>query len=204
MAYKYDIFISYRRNEEALRWIRKHFIPILQLRVEFELGRKPILYIDEQLEAGTSWPVKLGEEIGQSRILIPLWSKNYLNSRWCTCEISHMVERENSVGYPRRTGGYGLIIPVVIHDGESMPPRISGIQKIEIQKCFNVRMSADSSKAEELDDRLNDAAAGIATAIDKAPAWKKDWKIQAMNKFYKEFYKGQTSKQARLPKYTSR
>jgi hypothetical protein len=56
MSYKHDIFISYRRNPETLAWIKDHFEPLLSLRVEFELQRRPTIYIDEQVESGTSWP----------------------------------------------------------------------------------------------------------------------------------------------------
>lgn len=39
MAYKNDIFISYRRNPETLEWINNHLVPLLSLRLGFELGR---------------------------------------------------------------------------------------------------------------------------------------------------------------------
>lgn len=47
MSYQHDIFISYRRNPETYVWITEHFVPLLTLRVELELGRKPLIYIDD-------------------------------------------------------------------------------------------------------------------------------------------------------------
>ena len=64
MSYQYDIFISYRRHAETRTWIKEHFIPLVELRVEFELGRKPVIYIDDQIESGTSWPAALGAALG--------------------------------------------------------------------------------------------------------------------------------------------
>jgi len=36
MGYQYDILIRSRRNAETLRWIRKHFLPLLELQVGHE------------------------------------------------------------------------------------------------------------------------------------------------------------------------
>ena len=51
MAYQHDIFISYRRNPETCVWITEHFVPLLEMRVEFELGRKPKIYVDIRSKA---------------------------------------------------------------------------------------------------------------------------------------------------------
>src|SRR6478609_2128376 len=94
MSYQHDIFISYRRNSETYVWIMEHFVPLLQLRVELELGRKPDIFVDNQIDSGTSWPASLGVALGGSRVLIALWSANYLASVWCAAELSHMLGRE--------------------------------------------------------------------------------------------------------------
>jgi hypothetical protein len=59
MSYGHDIFISYRRDPETLTWIDEHFVPLLRLRVGMELGREPTIFIDAQIESGTSWPTSL-------------------------------------------------------------------------------------------------------------------------------------------------
>lgn len=168
MPYEHDIFISYRRNTETLAWIKRHFEPLLKLRVGLELGRDTDVYLDEQLESGTTWPVQLARELAASRILIPLWTKTYFNSIWCTEEMGHMVSREEETGRRSRDNPSGLIIPTIIHDGEQFPPNLSHMQRIEIQRFFNVRMREDSPRAEELDDVINGAAQGIANAISSA------------------------------------
>src|SRR4051794_8499158 len=154
MGYKYDIFISYRRHPFTRDWLNKHFKPLLEFWLEFELGRKPNIYIDTQLDKdiGTTWPVQLGKEISVSRILIPLWSKNYLNSIWCTCEVSHMLEREKLAGYRTAENSSGLVIPVIIQDGETLPINLSIIEHLDIKGYFKARMREDSQEAEELDN----------------------------------------------------
>src|SRR5450755_2382085 len=111
MSYQHDIFISYRRNAEAFIWIKDHFLPLLTLHVELELGRAPSIYVDDQIESGASWPVSLGTALGGSRVLIPLWSGNYLSSVWCTEELSHMLGREREAKLRTVERPHGVIIP---------------------------------------------------------------------------------------------
>ena len=55
MDYVHDIFISYRRHAETRVWIEEHFKPLLELRVEQELNRRPEISIDTRLESGSTW-----------------------------------------------------------------------------------------------------------------------------------------------------
>ena len=203
MAYKHDIFISYRRNEETLVWINNHFVPLLSLRVEFELGHKPIIFVDDQLESGVSWPLQLGTELGCSKVLIVLWTGNYLSSQWCTEEMSQMLERERETARRTIKNPRGLVIPGFIHDGEQFPFKASDIQYFEMQKCFNVRMAKDSRRAEELDEILATEAPAIAKAIRNAPAWRSAWTRRSAKRLYKVLFKGVPS-QKTLPRFSVR
>jgi hypothetical protein len=144
MSYQHDIFISYRRNPETYVWITEHFVPLLTLRVELELGRKPLIYVDDQIESGTSWPASLGAALGGSRVLIVLWSGNYLTSVWCTEELSHMLGREREAKLRTVDRPRGVVIPAFIHDDEKFPPDLQHIEHFEVQKFFNVRMARNS------------------------------------------------------------
>ena len=57
MAYQYDIFISYRRLGDARSWIDNYFVPLIENHLSQELGRKPMIFIDSQIETGDSWPI---------------------------------------------------------------------------------------------------------------------------------------------------
>jgi TIR domain len=100
---------AYSRSA-SLTWIKHHFCPILSLRVgqELDVGKVDI-FLDEQIESGSSWPHDLVAKLGQSRILVPLWSKNYFNSQWCVLELSHMLAREDSMGMRTAAKPGGLI-----------------------------------------------------------------------------------------------
>ena len=171
MSYKYDIFLSYQRDPETLRWIKKHLVPILKLRVRLELGRDPVIFIDEQIEAGTSWPIELATKLAASRILIPLWTRTYFSSKWCSEEFCQMLARENETKRRTLENPRGLVVPAVIHDCEKLPAEFGHIEYFRISSCFNVRMSEDSPRAEELDEIIGVEALSIAKAINDAPQW---------------------------------
>jgi hypothetical protein len=127
----------------------------------------------------------------------------YLNSIWCSCEIGHMLERESKNGYRTFDKPGGLVFPTIIHDGETMPVHLSTIQKLEIQDCFNVRMSSNSPKAEILDDKLKPLGKDIAAAISTAPTWREDWQIESVNSFVETYHISVESSQNQLPKFTN-
>lgn len=204
MSYDYDIFISYRRNPETLGWIKEHFLPLLSLRLEFELKREPEIYVDAQIEIGSSWPPALGAALGTSRVLISLWTGNYFASVWCTEEFSQMLAREAEAKLRTIAKPHGLIIPAFIHDGDSFPADLKHIQPFEIQSCFNPRMARNSQRAEELDAVLAAQAPAIAASIQNAPSWRKNWATKAGAAFYKRFHRHSESVQTSVPRFTRR
>lgn len=200
MSYQHDIFISYRRHPETHFWITEHFVPLLALHVDQELGRKPQIYVDDQIESGASWPISLGAALGGSRTLIALWSGNYLSSVWCTEELSHMLCREREAQLRTLSRPHGVVIPAFIHDGEKFPPDLRHIQHFEVQKSFNVRMARNSPRAEELDASLTAQAPAIAACIDNAPEWRETWPKEAADQFFQRFHQG-AAVQTTVPRF---
>jgi hypothetical protein len=178
MGYHHDIFVSYKRDPETLSWIGNHFLPLLKVTLSHWLQRDPAIYIHEitdNIQVGTAWPVELGEEIAASRVLIALWSGNYMTSRWCAKELCLMLAREKEAKCRTTYNKYGLVIPVIVHDGENVCEIVGNTQNLDIKPCFNTRMRKDSPKAEELFEKLRDHAEGISNAILHAPPWKQEW-----------------------------
>ena len=200
MTYKYDIFISYKRHPETLGWIKKHFKPLLELRVGLALGNDPTIFVHEitqQVYAGELWPQSLAEALGASKVLVALWTKTFFNSVWCTKEMSHMLGRQGRAANTT----YGLVIPAIIHDGEDFPKTLSFIQQMDIKSYYNTRMREDSEKAEKLSDEIERHAAGIAQSVQRAPQWQAQWAQQASDDFFAEFYKREAPAQTEVPKY---
>ncbi|MGJ4928877.1 TIR domain-containing protein [Bradyrhizobium sp. HKCCYLS2038] len=203
MSYTHDIFISYRRHPETLAWIQQHFLPLLTLRVEMELGRTLTVFIDQQVETGTSWPQALGTALGCSRTLIALWTGNYLSSVWCSAELSHMVAREQEAQLRTAQHPHGVVIPAFIHDGHRFPAELGYMQRFEIQQCFNVRMAPKSPRAEELDAALAAQAPAIAACIEHAPAFRATWPQTAAEQMYARFHQSVEAVQTTVPRFTA-
>lgn len=190
MAYKHDIFVSYRRDPETLLWIARFFKPIVIHRVRMELQREVSIYVHEvgdQIQAGTAWPADLGETIACSRILIALWSGDYLSSEWCRQELSLMLDRERKTKARTATNKYGLVIPVVVHDGETIPAKLASAQKLEVKDYFISRMPDSGPLAQQLVMSIAKHAVGIAAAINRAPRWQKNWPTRAAKKLLDAF-----------------
>ncbi|MFN2262406.1 MAG: toll/interleukin-1 receptor domain-containing protein [Psychroflexus sp.] len=203
MDYKYDIFISYRRLGDTRIWIETYFIPLLRNHLSQELGRDPAIFVDSLIETGDSWPIILGEALSSSKVIIPLWTKKYLESHWCTCEIGHMLERERKYGYRTTVNPNGLIFTTVIHDGETMPVQISTIQKIEMQEFFKLTLNKDGQRHTEFEDKVKLLVEKIARTIDSVPRWRKDWQIAAVNSFVTQLHSNMESIQTKIPKFSN-
>jgi TIR domain len=202
VAYTHDIFISYRRDPETLKWIKDHLEPLLRLRLGLELPNSPDIYTDLRIKGGATWPVELGRELAQSKVLISLWSGNYLHSKWCTLELAHMVAREKKFQLRTPHNSSGVVFFVIAHDGEKIPHELQAIQKVEIQSCFNVRMRRDSPRAEELDAILAQNASEIARAIQNAPKFNDKWPKQVAQAFFDRFHQKDPPSQSTVPQFT--
>lgn len=90
-----------------------------------------------------------------------------------------MLAREKEAKCRTTDNKYGLVIPVIVHDGENVCKIVGNTQNLDIKPCFNTRMRKDSLKAEELFERLRDHAEGISNAILHAPPWKEEWRTHS-------------------------
>jgi hypothetical protein len=206
MAYEHDIFISYKRDPEVLEWIRLFLKPQLSLRVRMELRRSVDVYVhevDDHIPASAAWPVELGEVIACSRVLVALWTGDYLSSEWCRQELSLMMQRERQIHARTARNKFGLVIPIIAHDGETIPEKLTAAQRLEVSDYFNSQMVRNGAKAERFADLIALHAGGIARAIQGAPRWKKKWPRRAAQKLLNAFNAKQRT-QRTLPRYSRR
>jgi hypothetical protein len=82
--YTWDAFVSFRRWQEWPRWVERHFDPLFRHYLGEELGRAPRVFIDSQERQPGDWPTELGRELARSRVLVPLLSRMYFASPWCS------------------------------------------------------------------------------------------------------------------------
>jgi len=184
---------------DTRNWIETYLVPLLENHLSQELGRKPVLFLDSNIETGDSWPNILGEAISSSKVIILLWTKTYLDSLWCSCEIGHMLERASR--YRTTNNPCCLIFPAVINYGDKMPIQISTIQKIEMQDFFKMTLNKDGQKHTEFEDKVKLLVEKIAKVIDDVPNWQEDWQIEAINSFVSLLHSNIVSIQNQLPKF---
>lgn len=186
MSYQYDVFLSYRRHREWPLWVQNTFLPVFAHWLGEEVTDLRI-FVDYEIETGDSWPHRLGQALGQSKILVPLFSRQYFGSPWCQLELGLMMAREANCGY--RTGDHpgGLVVPAHIHDGADLPALARAIQAAQLQPFTNIRVSKQSLTEERLSEEIRRWVPDVAAAIRSAPAHQDAWNQLAVEEFVKRF-----------------
>jgi len=195
MAYRYDVFISYKRHNEWPIWIGEVFYDILNHWLSTELGRNCNIFVDYQLETGQNWPTNLAESLSKSKVLVPLWSPQYFRSEWCLKEIALFKARETICEFGTAKNHQRLIIPAVIHDKDSFPDEARLIQFKEIQPLCNIRTAKGSETLEKLSEEIRNWVPDICSAINHAPVFNPKWEIIAYEEFMELFRNCQTDTQ---------
>lgn len=179
--YQYDVFLSYRRVNAWPEFVEATFLPMLTHWLQEELDEPPQIFYDRgRLEAGGDWPQELAEAVATSKIMICLWSKQYFTSGWCQAELGHMLARRKAVGGSPLVP---IIVPAVIHDGESIPAELQSITKVEIQEYASPWLAEGSRKREELADKLRRLAGHAGRALQRVPPFDPGWAELASDDF---------------------
>ncbi len=189
MPYEYDAFLSYRRHGEWPQWVQSIFYPLFAHWLGEELPGVKI-FIDYNIETGASWPQRLGLALSQSRVLVPLFSRQYFSSPWCQLELSLMFAREASCGFRTAERPGGLVVPAHIHDGENFPQRAREIQAAKLQPYTNVRLARGSATEEQLSERILQWVPDIAAAIKASPPHDSAWIRLNVDEFVRRFTGG--------------
>lgn len=180
--YRYDVFVSYPGEARHVRWVQKVFIEELRLYLENELGRPPEIFSDRTgLGSGDEWPDKLKTALGQSRVLVPVWSVNYFNSKWCMAECSVIRHREKQLGFRTRENSAGLIHPVRLFDGKNYPPFAKRVQTALDCNEYN-HLTEEHTKFEiylKLVAEIKAWVPGLAAGVAIAPPWQPEMLSEA-------------------------
>ena len=183
-SYSHDIFVSYSRLPKWPDWVKDWFVPLLEQWVGTELGREVRVFVDTTLDDGTDWPIALANALGDSRMLIPLVSRLYINSKWCRAELSHMLSREEACRLRSPDNPEGLIVPASIHGKGQLPLPIGARIQINTSlQNYTAVMNKTSPRHEELSDAIRLWAPQIAEAIGRAPPYDPRWRSLARAKF---------------------
>jgi hypothetical protein len=175
MAYRHDVFISYRREPNWTPWTRDHFKKLLACYLQQELGGAPEIFVDERIVVGADWVEELGEQLATSKVLIAIFSGDYFGSDWCLHELDLMLERSRAVPKAKPEDAR-LIIPVVVHDGDLIPEPIKRLQPAPLHKYRIACMCEATPDYHDFSKAMRDlvapaVAAAIRNAPDSDPKW---------------------------------
>jgi TIR domain len=184
MAYVYDIFVSYKREPKSKRLVSPWLRGVLD-RVEFYLrqdlgGRDVRIFFDEDsIEVGSEWPSEIKDALLATRCLLPIWSPEYFQSKWCMTEWGSFVARQRQL---KRTDGVTrrLIFPLTYHDGQWFPPQAKSTQQFDLRD-YTATTAAfwDSAQAWELDQIIkNKLSPSLAAAVLGSPSHR-EWPIRS-------------------------
>jgi TIR domain len=182
--YENDIFISYRRSDvDWVRWTRENFVRALTSLLRVRLGVLKV-FVDETIEDGASWPNHLAMSLSRSRIMVAVLSRDYFQSDWCRLELALMHHREKAGNLRCAANPWGLIIPVVIDDGNCFPPEVQAMQGEPLHAFANPFMRPDSPKQEAMAEVLRSKlCASIERALLAVPAFDPAWEQIAHKQF---------------------
>lgn len=175
MGYEYDVFVSYRHGDIDY-WLENIFLKRLTFFLENELGRRPIIFFDKNIQKGDTWPYRLQKALSTSRCLAAFLQPSYFRSKWCLFEFGTMVEREKAEGYRTILNPNGLIQIVQVGDGVHFPSYTRHIQWFDCTDYFSASVAFEKSeKCLELEDLIRTWAVDVARMINSAAEWKEDW-----------------------------
>ena len=164
MSYKYDIFISYKREDETLIWF-KGFKDWMVRWLSNELAWEPRAFLDtEDISTGDRWRQKIAGALNESRCMVCIWSPPYFRSKWCVAEWQTFNARAQE--YNRE-----IIVPARYHDGEYFPESAQAIQSRDFSKYTSLSpVFWKTELAMQFEqEHLKDYASEIAAAIHRAP-----------------------------------
>jgi hypothetical protein len=185
--YEHHIFLSYRRSDEDwVRWTQENLVRPLRSLLRPALGDVRI-FVDQQIDTGTDWPMRLAQALARSRLLIPVLSRDYFESAWCRLELALIYHREQQCGLRTTVNPAGLILPLVIDDGESFPSEVQSIQQTNIHEFANPWIRRDSPRQEEFAERLRQWCPCIESALRRIPPYDPAWETLALDQFRHQF-----------------
>ena len=177
MSYKYDVFLSYRRDCTCQTWVDEIFYPLFQSYLSEALGYEASIFKDtEAIRTGSAWQSQLKNALAYSKVLVPIFIPSYFWHEYCVREFSVLDYRQKQLGYLTNIKPEGLIVPIRLFDGEHFPDYVTGIQMLQATE-YNI--IGDGMKKTELYVRLQYILQkwiyDVCTAIIKSPVWNPDW-----------------------------
>jgi hypothetical protein len=180
--YRYDVFVSYKREPPNKRLITPWLQGVLD-RIEYWLrqemgGYEVHFFFDEDsIEVGDDWPDEIRDALLSAKCLLPVWAPEYFRSGWCVAEWKSFLARERLIT-GRTQQPCRLTAPIKFHDGSWFPPEARRIKQLDLSTyAATTRAFWASPRADELDQRIKRFAPTLARVVAGAPPYEVGWPI---------------------------
>ncbi|GAA5167488.1 MULTISPECIES: toll/interleukin-1 receptor domain-containing protein [Amycolatopsis] len=178
--YEYDVFLSYRRKGGTVpAWVRTHFHPRLAELLDDYLDHEAKIFFDDQVPAGTAWPLEVRNALQRAKVLVAVCSPKYFSSEWCLAEWHSMARREELTGLATPERPQGLIYPVIFCDSENFPKYAHERRMLDLKRWNQpYQQFQDSPAYLDFHRNLQVVATELAGLIAHAPEWRPDWPVE--------------------------
>lgn len=172
MTYKYDVFLSYKRQPLAEQWYLG-LVQHLEHWLSQELGREVEVFRDtEDIRTGQRWRNRISDSLKRSRCLVCMWSPLYFESEWCVAELESFIRRVEAFDED-------LIVPARYYDGDLYPDAAKEFQSPDFSEYTVVAPTFwQSPHAMDFEIKhLRKFVLDIADAIRAAPEYSEDFPV---------------------------
>ncbi|MGH3879946.1 MAG: TIR domain-containing protein [Actinophytocola sp.] len=175
-GYQFDVFISYIRSGNPHAWMRNHFLSRLRNCLADHLADEPAVFIDEEMDRGTSWPHQLEQALNRTKVMLAVFSPQYFRSPWCLAEWKTMVERERLLGLYSAEQPQGLIYPVLYSDSENFPDYVRDRAWRDLKRWNNPDPAFQlTPRFVGFHEQVEDIAIDLAKLLPRVPDWRPGW-----------------------------
>jgi len=132
-----DVFVSYARADNGVARGADSPGWVSALAENLNVGPnvcKKRIFIDYQLKPGDHLSDELLRRVEQSRLLVLLLSRNYIESNWCGKELEHFIRTH--AGNPEKPGDVYVVELLPFEDLKPVPPIIQTVRKRLIHAKF--------------------------------------------------------------------
>lgn len=184
MAYKYDVFISYKRGTINEEWLDKTFLELFSGFLDNLLVNQVEIFVDRQgIAPGAVWPESLRRALASSRCMVAIMSPAYFmkRSEWCVREFISMKYRQEVLELHDGAIPPCLVWPVMLQSirPDRRPPLIHDIQLKDYSSFqYFEGASPEDPDYKRFKQTLNADCQVIADIIENAPPWQPDWESQ--------------------------
>jgi hypothetical protein len=123
---RYDVFISYARDEKNTRWVEENVLAPLYAARRPD-GKPLAVFFDRHaIKVGYAWYATIVDAICESKFFIPIYSHDYFSRPFCVDELN--------VAMVRRVDNPAFRILPIAHATGPVPARYASVQYVEAER----------------------------------------------------------------------